>query len=149
MKLAPILSLAVSLTITGGLPWRAVADLPVTFRYADDAAASVEVAGEFSNWKTVPLTKNDAGLWTKTLHLKPGTYGYKFVVNGEWIFDPKNPARKFVNDVENSLLTVGDVPPPVSTDRPGVVQFRYTDAQAKTVHVAGTSTTGSTTSVEK
>ncbi|MCG3150674.1 MAG: 1,4-alpha-glucan branching enzyme GlgB [Verrucomicrobiae bacterium] len=102
-----------------------------TFTYADPTAKSVEVAGEFSNWKTLPLTKDDAGNWTKTLHLKPGTYGYKLVVDGEWKFDPKNPARKTVNDIENSMITVGGAAVAAGT------QFSFTDAKAQTVHLAG------------
>src|SRR6266705_274433 len=40
---------------------------------------------------------------------RPGTYGYKFLVDGrDWVFDPKNPGRKTVDGVENSSLDVRD-----------------------------------------
>ena len=71
-------------------------EITTTFTYTDTSATTVEVAGEFSNWKTVALTKDASGTWTKTMYLKAGQYGYKFVVNGEWKFDPNNSARKSV-----------------------------------------------------
>ncbi|MEI6085363.1 MAG: glycogen-binding domain-containing protein [Verrucomicrobiota bacterium] len=111
---------------------RADDDIATTFTYADPAATTVEVAGEFNNWKTVPLAKDAAGNWTKTLFVKPGTYAYKLVINGEWKFDPKNPARKTVNEIENSAITVGG-PAPVATG----TLFTYTDTKAKSVHLAG------------
>jgi hypothetical protein len=30
-------------------------------------------------------------VWTKILHLPPGTYQYRYVVDGEWREDPENP----------------------------------------------------------
>lgn len=122
-----------------GLPDRAWTDneIPVAFRYSDARAQKVEVAGEFSNWRTIPLSKQDAENWSTTLHLKPGIYGYKFVVDGEWVFDPRNPARKFVNDIENSAINVGNVPAPKPADQPGAIRFQYHDPNAKTVHLAG------------
>jgi 1,4-alpha-glucan branching enzyme len=115
---------------------RADDDIATTFTYADANATTVEVAGEFTGWKTVPLAKDASGNWTKTLYLKPGQYGYKIVVNGDWKFDPKNPARKVVNDIENSAVTVGNAPAPAATGD-NAVTFTFTDAKAKSVHVAG------------
>jgi len=128
MRILPLILLGTCLSFAA----HAADDVATTFSYADATATTVEVAGEFSNWKTVPLAKDAAGNWTKTLHLKPGTYAYKLVINGEWKFDPKNPARKTVNDIENSAITVGGNAPAVAGTR-----FSYSDAKAKTVHVAG------------
>ena len=51
------------------------------------------------------MTKQSDGTWTITVSLSPGTYGYKFLVNGsDWVFDPKNPNRKTVDGVENSSI---------------------------------------------
>jgi hypothetical protein len=30
-------------------------------------------------------------VWTKILQLPPGTYQYRYVVDGEWREDPENP----------------------------------------------------------
>jgi 1,4-alpha-glucan branching enzyme len=133
-----IKSIVVTLAIVSVLAARAVRaaedEIATTLSYADLKATTVEVAGEFSNWKGLPLTKDADGNWTKTLYLKPGQYGYKFIVNGEWLFDPKNPARKTVNDVANSALTVGGAAAPASGPS---ATFALHEPTAKTVHVAG------------
>jgi hypothetical protein len=40
------------------------------------------------------LSKASGTKWTKGLSLSPGRYEYRFVVNGEWVDDPK--AKAFV-----------------------------------------------------
>jgi 1,4-alpha-glucan branching enzyme len=73
-------------------------------------ASSVCVAGQFNDWdpKDIPLEKGGDGIWRVTLRLEPGTYEYKFIVDGtDWIEDPSNPDK--VPDPyggNNSLLTV-------------------------------------------
>lgn len=116
-----------------------VATTAITFTYTDPNATTVEVAGEFSNWQLEALTKDESGNWSKTVYLEAGQYGYKFVVDGEWKFDPKNPSRKRVNDIENSAITVGTTGAEKTTAGAGETSttFRFTDANAKTVHVAG------------
>lgn len=80
-----------------------------TFRFDDPEATSVDVAGEFNNWRPEPLQRDGDGPWTVTLDLAPGHYAYKFLVNGEtWTLDPANPARKFVDEIENSSIIVGE-----------------------------------------
>ncbi len=117
---------------------RADDEIATTFTYIDPAATTVEVAGEFSNWKTLPMAKDASGSWTKSLRLKAGRYGYKLVVDAVWKFDPKNPARKIVNDIEHSAITVGNVSAtPASAASETAATFAYTDAKAKAVFVAG------------
>jgi 1,4-alpha-glucan branching enzyme len=143
--------LASSLAIDSAT-FAAADEAPTTFSYTDATATSVGVAGEFSNWSIISMSNDGAGHWSKTLSLKPGFYGYKFVVNNsaEWILDPKNPARKTVHAIENSGISVGGVQPtaPASSAATGdatvpagnrkiSVTFGYTDSKAKTVHVAG------------
>ncbi len=80
-----------------------------TFRFEDPEATSVDVAGEFNHWTPEPLQRDGDGPWTVTLDLPPGHYAYKFLVNGEtWTLDPANPARKFVDEIENSSVVVGE-----------------------------------------
>lgn len=111
-------------------------EVAATFSYSDPNATSIGVAGEFNNWSVLPLTKDASGTWTKTVYLKPGYYGYKFVVNGtDWVLDPKNTDRKLVNDIENSGISVGGVKGPSATMF--TVTFAYANPSAKTVHVAG------------
>ena len=55
-----------------------------------DAAKSVAVAGEFTDWKPVEMKKQKNGSYTVTLPLSPGNHQYKFILDGQWIADPDN-----------------------------------------------------------
>ena len=83
-----------------------------TFLYrAAKKLDSVSVAGEFNSWNTgANLMKADAdGLtWRTIIALAPGSYQYKFVVNGDnWTLDPRNPNRfTEANGNVNSLALV-------------------------------------------
>ncbi len=80
------------------------------FSYADNAASSVHLAGDFNEWSNSanPLTRGESGIWYAVLELEPGTYQYKFVVNGsDWKVDPTN--ENTVEDGyggENSVVEV-------------------------------------------
>jgi 1,4-alpha-glucan branching enzyme len=80
------------------------------FSYSDPSANSVALAGTFNNWSTSsdPLKKGDNGVWTIVKPLDPGTYQYKFVVNGsDWKPDPENPnSADDGYGGKNSTLTV-------------------------------------------
>jgi 1,4-alpha-glucan branching enzyme len=55
-------------------------------------AKRVCVAGSFNNWQpnAAPMQQEAEGLWTLDLELPPGTYQYRFVVDGcRWCSDPK------------------------------------------------------------
>ncbi len=96
------------------LPLQAQAEegVPVTFRLQlEESAQIVYLAGTFNDWQVGrhPMQSNDGGkTWTLTLHLMPGVYQYKFVVNGnDWRTDPNAP--QVVDDGMgniNSLLVV-------------------------------------------
>jgi hypothetical protein len=84
--------------------------VPVTARKVEmsfDApfAKFVNIAGDFNAWEmtTLALRKSD-GLWKITLELKPGTYQYKFLVDGEWVNDPNN-----VRTVPNQFGSLNNV----------------------------------------
>ena len=71
-------------------------------------AKTVSVAGTFNNWddKKTPLQKDGKG-WKAVLPLSPGRYEYKFVVDGNWVCDPK--AKEAVQNgfgSSNSVLVV-------------------------------------------
>ena len=71
----------------------------IVIHFRDAAASDVRIAGDFNGW--VPdkgvrsLIENDGRdrVWTKVLRLPPGTYQYRYVVDGEWREDPHNPER--------------------------------------------------------
>ncbi|MBE6366373.1 MAG: glycoside hydrolase [Lentisphaerae bacterium] len=71
---------------------------------------TVSVAGNFNDWDPTakPMTdKAGNGVYRCTLLLAPGTYEYKFVINGVWCVDTNNP-NFAPNDLGtlNSLLIV-------------------------------------------
>jgi len=82
-----------------------------TFTYADSSARSVFVAGQFNNWSPTanPLKRNDAGLWSARISLKPGKQPYKFIVDGDWRADLANPDS--VTDAEGNINSVKTVAP--------------------------------------
>jgi len=69
----------------------------VSFR--DAAARDVRIAGDFNGWvpdKDVTSRLHVAGrerVWTKVLTLPPGTYRYRYLVDGQWREDPANPEQ--------------------------------------------------------
>ncbi len=102
---ATFLLIAVMLPVTFGpigepeqrIPAREVAQqedeqLWMRFVYVSDDAESVAVAGDFSDWDTIPLTKNEINgeiVWTGLIPLSRGEYRYMFVKDDEqWVTDP-------------------------------------------------------------
>ncbi len=68
--------------------------VPVRFCLEKPGARTVTVAGTFNNWRSDNLFMkgpDDQGRWTANLRLPPGEYEYRFIVDGEWIPDPRNP----------------------------------------------------------
>ena len=69
----------------------------IEMRYRDPGASDVRIAGDFNGWvpdKDVQSLVQADGrerIWTKVLNLPPGTYHYRYVVDGEWREDPDNP----------------------------------------------------------
>lgn len=73
-------------------------------------ARAVSIVGDFNDWRVArdPLEMTDGQNWHITLQLKPGTYQYKFFIDGNrWEEDPQNPKR-VVNEfgTSNSILEV-------------------------------------------
>ena len=58
-------------------------------------AKKVIVTGSFNKWneKLFSMKKNKDG-WELTLQIKPGTYEYRFIVDGRWMEDPNNIHKK-------------------------------------------------------
>jgi chromosome partitioning protein len=85
----------------------------VVVRYRDAHAGEVRIAGDFNGWipdkgvRSIIESEGETRIWTKILYLQPGTYHYRYVVDGEWFRDPNNthwvptPAGQ-----ENSVLIV-------------------------------------------
>ena len=83
------------------------AAVQTTFTYGDASARAVFLTGQFNKWSTMPLHKDDKGLWTVTVLLQPGRYQYKFIVDGNWRLDPNNPdSADDGNGNRNSVRTI-------------------------------------------
>ena len=64
------------------------------------------LSGDFNHWKPEQMIRDENG-FCATVKLAPGTYQYKFVVDGEWKTDPASK-QSSKNDfgTTNSVLTV-------------------------------------------
>ena len=69
-------------------------------------ATTVLLAGNFTHWQTeaLPMKKIKQGNWSITVPLEPGTYHYRFIVDGQWQDDPACTIR-----VANSFGTQDNV----------------------------------------
>jgi len=165
-----LLALASALTVGSALAAAPVAgDGGIVFTYQSADAETIYLAGDFNGWNAEAdaMTRQDGGLWSITKTLTPGSWQYKFVVDGVWVEDPDNPES--VSDPfggANSLITVqadgsltgaaavgggaaaaaADIPAPASADDinvgaprsvSGGVEFTYHDRSASTVVLAG------------
>lgn len=105
----------------------------VTFSYQGEAQ-QVRVAGSFTDWqnKALAMTKGANNIWTKTIHLSPGVYEYKFILDEDnWITDPAN--SRTANG--NSLLAISGL----TTEMPAeAVKDTMIPLSAKLVHSNGT-----------
>lgn len=66
----------------------------VLFSAKFEQARKVSVAGDFNGWSADSAVMSPApgrpGEWRAALHLDPGRYRYRLVVDGQWITDPNN-----------------------------------------------------------
>lgn len=79
----------------------------------ENKAEKVSLVGSFNNWnrEANPLTWNGTAYETKLL-LEPGTYVYKFIVDGKEVLDPVNPERTPTGfETYNSVIRITDPSP--------------------------------------
>ena len=83
----------------------------VRFSYQAPGVKAVMLAGDFTDWmagaRPMRRDRPRSSTFATTVSLPPGSYQYKFVVDGEWVEDPKSSAS-IANcfGTRNSLLTV-------------------------------------------
>ena len=85
----------------------------VVVRFRDERASDVRIAGDFNGWvpdkgvRSLIESEGPTRVWTKILQLPPGTYQYRYVVDGEWREDPDNPEQVSSSaGGRNSILVV-------------------------------------------
>jgi 5'-AMP-activated protein kinase regulatory beta subunit len=84
-------------------------EYPVVFKWHNHPARTVYLAGSWDNWKAkIPLVKSTADFST-IINLNPGTYEYKYLVDGKWMLD--NNASKSDGNAGNvnNLINVDEL----------------------------------------
>jgi cyclomaltodextrinase / maltogenic alpha-amylase / neopullulanase len=84
-----------------------------TFKYVPGTnAANVFVTGSFNNWskdRNRLLDAKGTGVFEAAVQLDPGSYIYKFIVDGKEILDPANPEKTPTGfDDFNSVVRIAD-----------------------------------------
>ena len=84
------------------------------FTYKNRKADMVGVAGNFSSWKMVKMTRGKDGVWFYFLSNSDfaGEVEYKFNVDGLWIEDPNNFFKK--DDRMGSYLSISENDKPIA-----------------------------------
>ena len=86
------------------------AERRVTFTVRNEPGKTVYLAGCFNQWSPTGKKMTDKkkdGVYSATVKLAPGTYEYKFVIDGVWCADPANTdVAKNDCGTLNSVVTV-------------------------------------------
>lgn len=79
------------------------------FQWTESSPAKqVVVSGTFNNWEKNMMMVKSGDMWRFPVFLPDGEYEYKFIVDGNWITDPKNPEqRPNTEQTFNSVLSIG------------------------------------------
>jgi 1,4-alpha-glucan branching enzyme len=61
----------------------------VEFSFSAPEAREAFLAGEFNEWdvQSLPMSKDKEGIWRRMVELNPGSYEFKFFVDGTWFED--------------------------------------------------------------
>ncbi|XP_002991569.2 uncharacterized protein LOC9631897 isoform X2 [Selaginella moellendorffii] len=89
-------------------------------------ASEVLLTGDFLEWqKQVPLEKSPDGTFQIKQKLAPGSYKYKFIVDGQWMHSPDSPTASDGTGGFNNELIVAESaagkeapPPPPAKEKP-------------------------------
>ncbi len=101
------------------------ADGQVSFRVWAPQAKEVTVFGDY-DWNPKPLVKNADGLWSVTLKIPPGIWGYTLSIDGQKQADPNNQWLKPSRYPTTSGVLVPATPP---------ASYEHQGAPAGTVHL--------------
>jgi len=71
-------------------------------------ANQVSLAGSFNNWEEIPIERSPNGDFVLALTLEPGTYQYKFKVDGRWLTSLEEPRVGDENNNLNNQVTVAE-----------------------------------------
>ena len=85
--------------------------IPITFTYnCDDKKkpSSVQICRSYDKWQVRhPLSYDSLkSQWTVTLKIKRGKYFYKYIVDGQWVINPREQTFKESNGSMNNMVTL-------------------------------------------
>ncbi|MCH9686776.1 MAG: hypothetical protein K0V04_35410 [Deltaproteobacteria bacterium] len=130
---------------------------PVEFRFdAPGSAGNVRLVHEHQGFElgTAIAMQPGRGDYGVTVELPPGLTAYKFVYDAagrtQWVLDPEQTRRKYVDEVENSAVRVSDCNLPAfevlssASERPaaGAGTYSATLAYVDGVHALGADASG-------
>ena len=73
-------------------------------------AKHVQLVGDFTDWEARPIPMDRMKPRSRTfgaiVDLPPGTYQYKYIVDGEWVEDPKADSVPNEFGTSNSVITI-------------------------------------------
>jgi 1,4-alpha-glucan branching enzyme len=82
----------------------------VLFSLVARGAKDVTLVGDFTDWQARPLImdrmKPRSRTFAAAISLPPGRYEYKFIVDGEWVEDPKAESVPNEFGTRNSVVTI-------------------------------------------
>ena len=67
------------------------------------AERGVQVAGSWDQWKPRDLDLVGDDTWMLSLSIPPGTFQYKYIIDGVWMHDP---SKKWLQDPEGNINNV-------------------------------------------
>jgi|GEM_PF-3257614 len=80
-------------------------NIEVTFRLNYPQAKVVQIAGDFTKWEPLLLTKKN-GFWEINLKLKPGKYKYIYIIDGQPYIDPQKDVYEDSFGTKNSVIYI-------------------------------------------
>jgi hypothetical protein len=80
-------------------------NIEVTFKITNPQAKVVQIAGDFTKWEPVLLTKKN-GFWEINLKLKPGEYKYIYLIDGQPYIDPQKDVYEDPFGTKNSVIYI-------------------------------------------
>ncbi len=84
----------------------------VTFRFKAARTNEVQLLGQWSHGRPIPMTRDENDVWSvKVKALPAGVWEYHFSVNGRPALDPLNPAIKPQRELSANILHITANPP--------------------------------------
>jgi starch synthase len=84
--------------------------IPMTFSYQPEGPkpSSVQICGSFDKWQVRhPLKWDDINMkFTVTLKMKRGQYFYKYIVDGNWVVNYKEPTNQGSDGIVNNTVNL-------------------------------------------